>query len=145
MLYSTQQLFSFWHFILTDIILFKQWVLTKNYMFFNHAVISTHYTRICAFVLTALKVAKTCWWLLCNNIAVIHSHAFLGLLKKNLYICLKQETQNIWNSFFSYKQQKTVRMLSMLLLTINILHRNIRLLLLLVLFGYIILRLKQQI
>jgi len=55
-------------------------------MIFNCGVILIHYNFICILVLTILKmttrVAKTCWWLLCNEIIFVNPSAFVGHYKK---------------------------------------------------------------
>jgi hypothetical protein len=49
-----QQLFMFWYFILIDIVLFKQWNVTKNYTIFSCGVTSTHYNCSCILRLISL-------------------------------------------------------------------------------------------
>jgi len=81
-----------------DILLFKPWFLTKDYMIFKYGVFSAHYNYICILVVTTLRkatwVAETCSWLRCNKITFLHPGAFVGLIKK-LYILLMTGRGNI--------------------------------------------------
>jgi len=65
--------------------------------------ISTNYYCNRILVLTTLqmgiKVAETCWWLLCNKITFIHSNAFVVLIQI-LYIPLRPDLQHVAVCFY---------------------------------------------
>lgn len=90
------------------ILFFNNEINTKKKI--NCGLIPTHYKCICILVLTTLRmvtwVTETCQWLLYNKFTFIHPPAFVGLLKKIVYLyiyeCRERVTYklNIFASLF---------------------------------------------